>query len=413
MNKVTTALRKITGLIQRGRAKGKRIFVIRGGQGAGKTFALVEIICNSASSKEGREWIIISEELTKMRDTVMKDFVTILKNFNIYNEFRWNEKTLSYTFPNGSVVKFRSTDKEDAGKGARTYGVYFNEVNKVKFEAYNHYASRAELVLCDYNPDAPFFIDDEVIPREDCAFLQLTFADNEALSEVERDEIIGYLKKGYHDISIREGTKKGERYHQDNIKNPYWANKWRVYGLGDIGSLIGAIFNNWEVIPDIPEGARLRSGGLDFGYTNDPTAIIAVYEWNGCLVWDEVAYQNEMSNSKIAEKIKASALKFTTIYCDSAEPKSIADLRKLKVKAVAVDKGSDSIRFGIDKLQEKKILVTQRSTNTISNLRHYVWETDRNGKATNKPIDKHNHSIDAGRYEEVGKGKYNGKYTVR
>lgn len=399
MNATTTALRKIAGMIEKGRNAGKRIFVVRGGQGAGKTIAMLMLIINSASSKEDREWIIASEELTKMRDSVIKDFLKVIKAFGIFKPERWNKSEFTYHFPNGSTIKFRPMDKDDAGKGVRVYGVYFNEVNKITFEAYNQYASRAELVLADYNPDAPFFIDDEVIPRKDCSFLQLTFKDNEHLHEVERDEILGYYQRGYNAA--------GE------IINKYWANKWKVYGLGEIGSLIGAVFSDWEIIPDIPKEAHLRSGGLDFGYTNDPTAIVAVYEWNGCEIWDEVAYETGLSNKKISDKIKASALQSARIYCDGAEPKSVDDLKSLRVKAIGVAGADKDILFGIEKMQEKRILVTQRSVNIISNLRDYVWATNRNGKAINEPIDKHNHAIDAARYEKMGRGKYSGKYHVR
>lgn len=399
MNEPTTALRKITGMITKGRAKGKRIFVVRGGQGAGKTISFLMLIINSASSNPDREWIIASEELTKMRDGVIKDFIKVMKGFGVFVEQRWNKSDLTYSFKNGSQIKFRSTDKDDAGKGVRVYGIYFNEVNKITFEAYNQYASRAEVVLCDYNPDAPFFIDDEVIPRPDCAFMQLTFKDNEHLHKVERDEILGYYKNGYN----ADGS----------IKNPYWANKWKVYGLGEIGSLIGAVFNNWEIIDDIPAGAALRAGGGDFGFTNDPTAIIARYEWNGCPLYDEIAYETEMLNNKIAAKIRASVLATKNIYFDNSRADNIEDLRKTyRIKAVGADKGL--INFSIELLQKfPKMYVTRRSVNIISNLRNYVWEVDRNGRATNKPVDKHNHAIDAMRYEEMGKGKYTGKYMVR
>lgn len=405
----TTALRKISSMK-------KRIRMIRGGQGAGKTISILMLICNSASSNAGRNWMIASEELTKMKDSVIADFENVMKGFGIWEEHRWNKSEFVYRFANGSIIKFRSMDKEDAGKGVRIfYGVYFNEINKIKFESYNQYASRCKVVIGDWNPDAPFFVDDQILPREDCEFLQLTFQDNEMLDEVERDEIKGYLKKGYHNPRLLPGHKPGQRYHKDNIKDAYWANKWQVYGLGNIGALMGAVFNNWEIIDEIPKEARLRAGGGDFGYTNDPTAIIARYQWNGCPVYDEIAYETEMSNKKIAEKIKKSVLAFSTTYWDSAEPKSIQELRKTyRIRAVGVDKGADSIRFGIDLLQQyPKIYVTRRSVNIISNLRNYVWEVDRNGKPTNKPVDKNNHAIDAMRYEEMGKGKYSGNYIVK
>jgi phage terminase large subunit len=409
MIKTTTALRKIS-------AMKKRIRMVRGGQGAGKTITWLILICNSASSTQDRNWLIASEELTKMKDSVISDFEMVMKGFGIWEDHRWNKSEFVYTYANGNIVKFRSMDKEDAGKGVRKfYGVYFNEINKIKFESYNQYASRCRVVVGDWNPDAPFFVDDQVLSREDCEFLQLTYRDNEFLDETERNEIEGYLKKGYKNTRIPEGFKLGQRYHKSNIKDAYWANKWQVYGLGNIGSLMGAIFSNWEIIEDVPEEARLRSGGLDFGYTNDPTAIVARYQWNGCPVYDEIEYKTGMLNKDIASVIKKSVLAYSTIYCDSAEPKSVDELRKTyKIKAVGVDKGRDSLRYGIDLLQQyPKIYVTRRSVNLISNFRNYIWEVDRNGKPTNQPVDKNNHGIDACRYEEVGKGKFNGKYIVR
>lgn len=402
----TTALRKISSMT-------KRIRMIRGGQGAGKTFSLLILICNSASSNTGRNWLIASEELTKMKDNVIYDFEQVMKLFNRWDEDRWNKSELVYTFENGSIIKFRSMDKEDAGKGVRKfYGVYFNEINKIKFKSYTQYASRCKIVLGDWNPDGPFFVDDEVLPREDCEFLQLTFRDNEFLDVTERDEILGYEKSGYHNLNLAIGFEKGQRYYKDNIKNPFWANHWQVYGLGNIGALIGAVFHNWEICDDIPQGARLRAGGMDFGYTNDETAIVAVYEFNNVLILDEIAYETEMLNSAIASKLKSSVLAFSTTYADKARPDTIDDLRKTyKAKVIGADKGE--INAGIQIMQGRRYWVTKRSKNIISNFRNYIWEVDRNGKPTNKPIDKHNHAMDAVRYEEMGKGKYNGNYMVR
>jgi len=401
----------------------KRIRVIRGGQGAGKTIAILILIINSCSWTAGREWVIASEELTKMKGTVIKDFLKVMSWFGIFQDHRWNKTDYLYTFKNGSTIKFLSLDKEDAGKGYRVYGFYCNEVNKCKFEAYNQFASRAKVVIVDYNPDAPFFIDDEVIPRDDCEYLQLTFEDNEELDHVERTEILSYLERGYKNKKLPEGTGKGQRYHADNIKDAYWANKWQVYGLGNVGALIGAIFSNWQITPDIPEGARLRNGGGDFGFTNDPTAVIAVYEWTdhkGILgkpgtpykVLDEEIYETGYLNADIAREVKKTVLAKKKIYWDSNEPKSVADLKRThRLKAVGV--GAKDVNYGIDLMQQQNYLVTARSKNLISNFRFYVWGVDRNGKPTNKPKKENDHGIDAVRYEETGQAKYSGKYTVR
>jgi phage terminase large subunit len=390
--KQTTALRKIAGMRNKYR-------IVRGGQGAGKTIAILMLIANTCSSNAGRRWVIASEELTKMKETVIRDFVTVLSEFGIFSEKRFNRTESLYTFPNGSTVKFLALDKDDVGKGYRTHGVYFNEVNKTTFEAFNQLASRSQLVFADYNPDAPFFIDDEVLTRDDCSYLQLTYKDNELLGVEERREIESYYTRGYND--------KGE------VVNEYWANKWQVYGCGNVGSLTGAIYKNWEVVNSIPEGARLKGGGLDFGFTNDPTALISVYEQGGDLILDQECYATDMLNDDIAAAVRGSILALSTIYADSAEPKTIKELKsKHRLRVVGADKGSDSVRYGIDQLQRRRILVTARSRDLINELRNYTWQVDRNGKPTNKPIDKHNHALDAVRYYILGKGKYTGRYMV-
>lgn len=191
MIQVTTALNKIT-------SSDKKITVVQGGQGASKTFSILMLLIDHASNVEGREILILSAELTKMRLTVIKDFVKIMQMFGIYQDSRFISGTL-YRFRNGSFIKFIGLDKSDVGKGLRSDVAYFNEVNKIDSETYRQVASRAKKVYADFNPDAEFFIHSEVIPREDCDFLKLTFQDNEMLDKGEREEILRYKKLGYNE----------------------------------------------------------------------------------------------------------------------------------------------------------------------------------------------------------------------
>jgi phage terminase large subunit len=387
----TTALRKIANLK-------KRIKVIRGGQGAGKTISILIIIINHASSKPNREILIISEELTKMRLTVIKDFVKVMQDAGLYEDKNFIAGTL-YRFPNGSFIKFIGLDKEDIGKGLRCDIAYFNEINKITFESYRQIASRANKIICDYNPDAEFFIDTEVIGRDDCDFLQLTFMDNELLDSNEREEILSYKRKGFNP----DGT----------MLNEYWANLWNVYGLGNIGSLSGAVFDNWGEIDTLPQEARLIAYGADWGFTNDPTTLIAVYKYNSQYIFDEVVYQKGLVNSEIASLFKARSVdRGVTIYADSAEPKTIQDISNYGFRIRGADKGKDSIMFGISLMQESRFLVTKRSTNLIKELRSYIWDTDRTGTKINKPIDAFNHCIDAIRYYFTTLNKRSGKYSL-
>lgn len=378
----TTALKKIAALK-------KPIKVIRGGQGSAKTISILILLANHASSVPDREILIISAELTKMRLTVIKDFIKVLKSAGIYNELDFLAGTL-YRFPNGSFIKFIGLDKEDVGKGLRCHIAYFNEVNKCDQESYRQVASRAEQVIVDYNPDAEFFIDIDVIPRSDCEFLQLTFQDNELLNQREREEILNYKILGYNE--------------DGSIKNNYWANLWQVYGLGNIGNLQGVVFENWAECEAIPEGAEFVGYGLDFGFTNDPTALISVYKQNGELWVDELLYETRLINSDIISRMRALLVDpYKFMVGDSAEPKSIEEISRSGFNIEGARKGQDSIRASIDTLQKYKINITSRSKNLLREIRAYRWLIDKNGKALNEPVDNNNHCIDALRYIALNK----------
>ena len=396
----TTALRKVSGLK-------KRIKVIRGGQGSGKTISILILLINHASSKPDKEILVISSELTKMRLTVIKDFIKIMKLTGLYVESRFIAGTL-YRFPNGSFIKFIGLDKSDVGKGLRSDIAFFNEVNKCDSESYRQVASRAKKVISDYNPDAPFFIDKEVIGREDCDFLQLSFMDNEMLDENERNEILNYYKLAY-------GLDYNPNQPTPEVVNAYWANLWEVYGLGNIGSLQGVVFSNWSEIDNVPKEAKKLGFGVDFGYTNDPTTIVMAYEYNGVHIYDEVIYQTGLLNSDIAALMKANEITKRDIgYADSADPKSIADINRYGYTLKPVTKGADSIMYGVGIMQENAFIITKRSSNLRKELQNYCWAKDKDGNEINKPIDNWNHGLDSIRYLEMElKLNKRGKIRVR
>lgn len=383
MIQVTTALNKIT-------SSDKKITVVQGGQGASKTFSILMLLIDHASNVEGREILILSAELTKMRLTVIKDFVKIMQMFGIYQDSRFISGTL-YRFPNGSFVKFIGLDKSDVGKGLRSDVAYFNEVNKIDSETYRQVASRAKKVYADFNPDAEFFVHTEVIPREDCDFLKLTFQDNEMLDKGEKQEILRYKELGYNE--------------QGEVINKYWANKWRVYGLGEVGAIDGAVFEHWETI-EMPKDARLLYYGCDFGFATSKFAVIGVYNWNGRKVLKEFVYKTNLTNQQGAEEFKRMGYDNGVVYCDSAEPKSIRELQIAGIQAVKCDSKQDIKTFAIQSLNEQSFYVDENSTNLIDELRYYVYD-EKTGKPKKSDRD---HLMDAMLYA-IGSGdKYNGKY---
>jgi phage terminase large subunit len=254
-----------------------------------------------------------------------------------------------------------------------------NECNNVSFEAYQQLAIRtSKFIYLDFNPTNEFWVHTELKDEPTSDFIILTYRDNEAL-----------------DKSIVKEIEKAKAKAETST---YWENWWRVYGLGQIGSLDGVIFNNWKTIDSIPADARLLGYGVDFGFTNDPTTITEVYKWNDKRILNEICYQKGLTNSQIAKIITTKL----PAYCDSAEPKSIAELKLNGVNAYSVDKGADSIMYGIDIMQENEYLVTKSSVNLIMELRRYAWDKDKKtGETLNKPIDNFNHGIDGVRYHEM------------
>jgi len=385
----TTALRKIAKLR-------KKIRCIQGGQGAGKTIAIGILIANYVSSKPRKEVYIVSHELSKMRDTVLKDFIKILDAFNVPCTVTGQiSGQPRIDFPNKSFVRFIGLDKEDVGKGLRSDLVYINEADKITFNAYKEVTSRTNNVYIDFNPNAKFWVHEEIITRSDCDFIKLTFLDNEYLGQSERDEILLYKEKGYHE--------------DGSIKSRYWANQWRVYGLGEIGIIDGAVFEDWEIIDALPTEARLLGFGLDFGW-EVPAAMIGVYEWNGTYVLDQVIYERKLTNQDIAEMICEMRLDRELIYADSAEPKSIDEISRFGVNIHPCDGKQDIRPFAIKKIQQKTFYITKQSEGIIDEFRNLVWATDAKGIPTGRPKKGNDHGVDAVIYFIGTIDKYDGKY---
>lgn len=379
----TTAIKKLRSL-------DKRIKIVQGGTSAGKTFGIIPILIDKATKTPGLEISIVSESVPHLRRGALKDFENIMRNTNRFIEPNFNKSLLKYTFANGSFIEFFSVDQPDKLRGARRHILYINEANNVNFEAYQQLAIRtSKEVWIDYNPTHEFWAHTELMQDIDSDYLQLTYKDNEALS----DSIVKEIEKA------KEKAKTSD----------YWSNWWQVYGLGNTGSLEGVVFSNWKQIDNLPDEARLIGIGLDFGYTNDPTAIIEVYKYNNTRILNERVYRTGMVNSDIAKMLP----KNVVIYADSAEPKSIEEIRRFGLDIRPVKKGADSIMFGISTMQEQKYLVTTHSTNLIKEFRSYCWDKDRKtGAKINKPIDNFNHAIDAIRYHEMMTLGINTGYVV-
>jgi len=388
--KFTTSIKKLRKLT-------KRIRIVPGGTSAGKTFGILPILIDTAIKNPKLEISVVSESVPHLRKGALKDFLKILKATGRYIDSNYNRTFLTYTFSNGSYIEFFSADQEDKVRGPRRNILYINECNNISFETYHQLAIRTDKVIwLDYNPATEFWVNTEFGDDNDVEILTLTYKDNEALS----DSIVTEIEKAKHKAFFNaDFVNDEELFLKSNIKNSYWSNWWKVYGLGKIGNLDGVIFNNWKVIDSVPEYARYIGSGIDFGYTNDPTTCVNAYRFNDQIIWDESIYQSGLKNSDIASILKQQGrISSDYITADSAEPKSIDEINAYGFSIVGVDKGADSIKYGISIMQEEPFFVTKRSVNLIKELRNYCWDTDKQGNKLNRPIDAYNHAIDAMRY---------------
>jgi phage terminase large subunit len=386
MFQVTTAIRKIYELE-------KRVKIIQGGTSAGKTFGILPVLIDKCAREKGLEVSVVAETIPHLRRGALKDFLKIMRWTGRFVEDRFNATLLRYEFANGSTMEFFSADNASKLRGARRDVLYINECNNVTFDAYLELSIRTKKeIYLDFNPANEFWVHTELKDEPDADFIILTYKDNEAL-----DESI-----------VRQIEKNRDKAATSN----YWANWWRVYGLGEVGMLEGVVFGNWKEIDKLPDDARLIGIGLDFGYTNDPTSAIEVYNWNGKRIVNELVYRTGMLNSDIARILPSSV----TIYADSSEPKSIDEIRRFGKTIKGVTKGKDSIKYGIDVMQRQEYLVTKQSTNLIKELRSYCWDVDKNGVRQNNPAGGNDHAIDALRYHEMenlGLNSNYGQYAIR
>jgi phage terminase large subunit len=370
--------------------------VIQGGTSAGKTLAILAVLIDIAA-KNKTEISVVSESIPHLRRGAIKDFAKVMQWTGRWVADRWNKTLLTYNFANGSVIEFFSADSEARLRGARRQVVYINEANNIDFESYYQLAIRtSEAIYIDFNPTHEFWAHTEVLPEQDAELIILTYNDNEALPDTIR-----------RDIELNRT--KAET-------SAYWANWWKVYGLGQVGTLQGAIYEDFEVVEGIDVSrAKFVALGLDWGFSNDPTALVAIYRQGDCLLIQELLYSTGLTNQDIADKLRSLGItRAWEIVADSAEPKSIEEIYRLGFNIKPAEKGPDSVRNGIDILKRFKLQVTKDSTNLIKELRSYTWATDKEGKNTGVPIDSFNHACDAMRYVALNKLRVSnsGKYVV-
>jgi phage terminase large subunit len=196
------------------------------------------------------------------------------------------------------------------------------------------------------------------------------------------------LKYGFLPETIRQEI-EDDKANRPNL----YKHKW----LGEPNTMEAKIFKDWAIVDSIPHEARLEKYGLDFGYTNDPTALIAVYYYNGGYILDEILYHKGMDNRQIANILRSQP-KQVLVKADSAEPKSIAEIASYGIVITGSKKGKDVKGWGIQYIQNLRISVTARSINLIKEYKNYMFDRDKDGRLLNEPIEVNDHGMDAIRY---------------
>jgi len=350
----------------------KRIRAVCGGTSASKTISILVWCIDYCQTKHNKKVDIMSESYPHLEDGAIKDFKAIMIDRGYWNDARWNGTKHIYTFETGTILKFISIDKLGKAHGPRRDVLFLNEANNIDFNIYDQLEVRTkEIIWLDWNPSVEFWYYTEIKPTVEHDFITLTYLD-----------CINALPQSIVDSIEAKKHRK---------------NWWQVYGLGQLGEVEGKIYKNWGIIDEIPESAKLISRGLDFGYSNDPTAIVDIYKYNNSYILDEIKYQKGLSNKQIST-ILLNKEDNTLVFADSAEPKSIDEISEYGVNIIGATKGKDSVNQGIQFVQDQKILMTKRSLNLIKEYRNWMWMTDKNGKILNKPEDIFNHLMDAVRY---------------
>ncbi len=354
--------------------------VIQGGASAGKTFAILTLLIGYCQSYPDSLVTVVGLSYPHLEAGTIRDFANILKEVDGWEPERWNKSAKIYEFANGSILEFKSIDRMSA-RGPRRDVLFVNEANGISFETFQELATRTkDFAIVDFNPSAKFWAHEELVEKQpnDTAHIIVTYLDNEALSEREVANIEAHKPKPGEEPS----------------------NWWIVYGLGQIGSLEGNVYSGWEqaTFDHFRQDAKLVRYGLDFGFSNDETALVAVYEMeDGKTGVEELIYKRGMLGSQYPAELERAGVDPTVlIVADSARPEIIAEIKKAGYRCVGADKNAGSVLRGIDRVQQRQIVYAGK--NLKREYLSYAWRKKRTGEILDEPEDGNDHLLDSLRY---------------
>lgn len=351
-----------------------RTIVNQGGTSSGKTYTTLQVIF-TLCMMSCRVATVVAQDVPNIKAGAFRDAQDIWgKNEEVQAYFPTiNKGDREFRGVNGSLIEFKSyADGQDAKSGKRDI-LFINEADGIEYEVYWQLAIRTkEKVFIDYNPTSRFWVHDKVIGGADVELIISDHRNNPFLTEAQHARIEG-------------------------IDDP---DLFRVYARGETGKIRGLVLTKWEITDKWPTELKREGRGIDFGFKNDPTAIVHCGLAHGFLYVDCELYATGIDNPAIAAELKANGCNiYSNIVADSAEPKSISEINStggLNVHPAA--KGADSIRAGLQIIDRYTLRVTRRSVGLIKELKSYKYKQDRSGNWLNEPVDNYNHAIDALRY---------------
>lgn len=374
---------------------GPRICVLQGGTRSSKSYSAVQYLITKALEEPGLLISIVRKSFPSLRISTLRDFRSILQSWDLWNENDWYASENSYTFDNGSSIEFLSVQDSERRKGTKRDYLFCDEANELNYEDYFQLSIRTtDKVILAYNPSfaTNHWIYTQVLTHPESQRFISTYRDNPFLDDRIVDEI--------------------ERL-ADTSPSYY-----KIYGLGQEGVVEGLIFDNVEIIKELPEEAELLGYGMDFGYSNDPTALVAMFKSPEGIIFDEVTYMKGLLSNQIANFCRAAYDLYgkAEIIADSADPRLIEEIFRTGINIKPCIKGPDSILSGIDIMKQHKLFITKQSENIIDEFYSYVYAKDKNNVALNTPQGGYDHAIDACRYiaswKLSNKRRNAGSYTI-
>lgn len=372
----TTALNKIEQIV----FEPTFYKVIQGGMRAGKTMAIMMVLTGYAESYKNSKITVVGQSYGHLKDGPIDDFKKIMQGTNRWNDEKFNKTELNYEFSNGSVIQFRSIDKMKAHGLSRDV-LFVNEANAFTYETFDQLASRTEdFVIVDYNPTSKFWAHEELVEgkhKDRTSFTILTYMDNEALPKQLVENIESHKPKAGEEPS----------------------NYWTVYGLGQIGSLEGNVYSSWIAEGKIPDGFVLKRYGVDFGFSNDPTAVVAVYENEAKEIFVEtMIYEKGLLTPELIQKFER--LEPALAVCDNARPEIIAEMKRAGLRAIACDKTAgekmNGKRYNIELVQRRVVHYLRTDKDLEREYLSYAWRKKRStGEWLDEPEDGNDHDLDA------------------